>query len=379
MIARNLRTNLFSLAMIRVVRETVGVLLFVCAILAFAEEPVAYAPPRLAEPNACSILLIPDTQTYVKFGRNQGICELMTAWIAENLKPLRVLAVLHTGDLVQDNGVDKPDGRHSDQSSTQQWSAVSRAFERLDNRIPYILTTGNHDYGITGAENRDTQFSKYFPAERNSVWKGVLVECSPNHAGVKTLENAAYALATPQGRKLLILSLEFAPSDPALAWARELVARDAYKDHTVILLTHSFITSLAKGNARIEKENYALKDANYGQAIWDKLVFPADNIRIVICGHIAGVNDPRENVGFRQDKNHLGKSVSQMLFDTQTDGGGWHGNGGDGWLRILELSEDGKRVSVRTFSPLFAVSPSTRHLAWRTEPYNQFVFELDGP
>lgn len=343
-----------------------------------AEKPAAYEPPRLAEPDACSIILVPDTQSYAKFGRNQGIFELMTAWIAENLQPLRVLTVMHTGDLVeQNNSGNPPDGVHLDQTSAQQWVAASRAFERLDGKTPYILSTGNHDYGIHSAENRQTQFPKYFPIDRNPAWKDALVECCPNRDGVKTLENAAYALATPRGRKLLIVSLEFAPSDPVLAWAKALVARDRFKDHFAVLLTHSYINSLAKGNARLEKEGYAIKDANYGQAVWDKLVYPSDNIRLVLCGHIAGTKDPRENVGFRVDKNHLGKNVSQMLFDTQTDGGGWHGNGGDGWLRILEFSADGKRVSVRTFSPLFAISPSTRHLAWRTEPYNQFVFEIE--
>lgn len=351
-------------------------LVFGWVMVAKAQEPAPYQAPRLAEPSACSIILVPDTQSYAKFGRNQGIFELMTAWIAENLETLHVLTVMHTGDLVEQNNADAPDGVKVNQTSTQQWSAASRAFERLDGKTPYILTTGNHDYGFRSAENRQTQFPKYFAVDRNPAWKNVLLECCPNRDGVKTLENAAYALATPQGRKLLIVSLEFAPSDPVLAWAKTLVARNAYKQHLAVLLTHSYINSLANGNARIEKEKYAVKDANYGQAIWDKLVYPSDNIRLVLCGHIAGTKDPRQNVGFRADKNHLGKTVSQMLFDTQTDGGGWHGNGGDGWLRILEFSADGKRVSVRTFSPLFAISPSTRHLAWRTEPFNQFVFEI---
>jgi len=362
-------------------RSWSAVLLVACLTLgaataSHAQEPAPYQPPRLAEPNAWSIILVPDTQTYVKFGRNQGIFELMTAWIAENLQTLRVLTVMHVGDLVEQNNVSKTDGVHLNQTSAEQWTAISRAFERLDGKTPYVLALGNHDYGIESAENRETQFPKFFPADRNPAWKGVLADCCPNHEGVKTLENAAYAFTTPQGRKLLIVSLQFAPSDAALTWAKALVASDAYKGHFVILITHSYLSSLAKENVRIVKEGYAVKDANYGQAIWEKLIYPSDNIRLVLCGHIAGIKDPRENVGFRTDKNHLGKTVSQMLFDTQTDGGGWHGNGGDGWLRILEFSEDGKRVSVRTFSPLFAISPSTRHLAWRTEPFNQFVFEL---
>jgi len=66
-----------------------------------------------------------------------------------------------------------------------------------------------------------------------------------------------------------------------------------------------------------------------------------------------------------------------MLFDTQTVGGGWHGNGGDGWLRLLEFSPDLKTVKAKTFSPLFAISPSTQYLAWGHEDYNEFEFALD--
>jgi len=154
------------------------------------------------------------------------------------------------------------------------------------------------------------------------------------------------------------------------------IARDEYKDCLGIVLTHSYMRSLAEKNVLIQKEGYAVKDVNYGQAIWDKLIYPSDNIRLVICGHVAGYKDPRQSVGFRVDANHAGNRVSQMLFDTQFDGGGKDGNGGDGWLRILEFSADCKRVTVKTFSPLFAISPSTRHLAWRREPYNQFIFEL---
>jgi hypothetical protein len=363
---------------IRCIVAGIVVGLWLTCAAAWAQQQAAYTPPRLAEPEAWSLILVPDVQTYHKYSRNQGICDLMTAWIAENLETLRVQTVLCTGDIVEQNNIAQPKGENGNQNSAQQWAAASRAFERLDGKTPYIMATGNHDYGIESAENRETQFNRYFPADRNPAWKGVLVECGPNFFGEKTLENAAYELTAPQGRKLLILSLEFAPSDAVLAWAKELVARPAYADHLGIVLTHSFIQSLAKGNVHIEKEGYAVTDANYGKAIWEKLVYPSDNIRLVLCGHIAGTKDPWENIGFRVDKNHLGKAVSQMLFDTQTDGGGWHGNGGDGWLRILEFSPDGKRISVRTFSPLFAISPSTQHLAWRTEPYNQFTFTIDG-
>ena len=66
-----------------------------------------------------------------------------------------------------------------------------------------------------------------------------------------------------------------------------------------------------------------------------------------------------------------------MMFNTQAIGGGFAGNGGDGWLRLLEFMPDKKTIKAKTFSPLFAVSPSTRYLAWKTDKKNEFTFVLD--
>jgi len=345
-----------------------------------AAKLVDYNPPVLSDPEASTICLIPDVQTYVKTARNQGILELMTAWIRENCKKLNMITALQLGDLVERNGItdlSEEKSKAIDQVSAQQWNATSLAFSRLDGVLPYVVCTGNHDYGITAAENRFTQFPTYFPLNRNTAWKGVFVEACKNRNGVRTLENAAFEFSTKQGKKIMVISLEFAPSDPVIEWAKEFAARDAYKDHFIILITHSYMLGAFHNCKLFDKEGYLVTDVNYGQAIWDKLIYPSSNIRMVCCGHVAGLKDPRENVGFRQDKNHAGKVVSQMLFDMQTIGGGWHGNGGDGWLRLLEFSPDFKKVSAKTFSPLFAISPSTQQLAWDHADYNEFTFDLD--
>lgn len=49
-----------------------------------------------------------------------------------------------------------------------------------------------------------------------------------------------------------------------------------------------------------------------------------------------------------------------MMFNAQTADGQWHGNGGDCWLRIMEFMPDGKTIKIKTFSPLFALSPDIR-------------------
>ena len=104
-------------------------------------EELSYSPPALSDPNAWSLILIPDTQSYVKFGRNQGICELMTAWIAENKKKLNILTALQLGDLVEQNGLVESDltegnAAQVNQTSAQQWGAISKAFSRLDGVLP---------------------------------------------------------------------------------------------------------------------------------------------------------------------------------------------------------------------------------------------------
>jgi hypothetical protein len=197
-------------------------------------------------------------------------------------------------------------------------------------------------------------------------------EVALDENGMPTLTNAVYEFVTPDGREFLILVLEFAPREANLQWAIKTVNQDKYRDHTVILLAHSYLDS---NNEHIVSENYPIIDRNYGKAVWEKLVKPSKNIQMVFSGHIGAVDDKSGHVGFRTDKNAAGKSVHQMTFNAQALGGGWFGNGGDGWLRLLEFQ--GNRVLVKTFSPLFAISPITRHLAWGTDAYQTFEFVLD--
>lgn len=333
-----------------------------------------YSAPALSSPDSWSMILLPDPQTYVKFGRNQPIFELMTAWISENIDPLNIKMVLCTGDLVEQNEKIDPNGISSNQPSKAQWESVSRAFGRLDGLVPYITATGNHDYGFVNIENRKTNFARYFPVDKNHRNQKILRQAGLNAENVPTLENASYEFESPYGRKFLVLSLEFAPRDAIVDWAKGIIDKEVYKNHTVVLLTHSFLNSR---NEHIEKEGYPIENGNYGKALFDKLVAPSNNIRMVFSGHIGAPDDPKAHLAFRTDKNAAGKNVYQMTFNAQALGGGWMGNGGDGWLRILEFLPDDKNIKVKTFSPFFAISPTTRKYAWRKEAYDEFSFNLD--
>jgi len=343
----------------------------------FAQE--AYQAPKLSDDAAWSLIIVPDTQTYVTFSRNQGILEMMTAWIAENAELLKIGFVCQVGDLVNRNNFNETNAE-GNQTSTQQWEAVSTAFKRLDGRVPYVVVPGNHDYGIgnTTANVRSSELKKYFTVDRD-ISMGHMIECFDNADGEKTLENAAYEFEVPDGKKYLVLCLEFLPRDAVLDWALSVAKQAEYQEHIGIVVTHSYLLGHDRKNELIpgEKHYKIQEDGNAGANIWKKLVAPAGNIRFVLCGHISKEDDITGAVGYSKMMNDAGKPVHQILFDTQALGGGWSGNGGDGWLQIMEFGKDGQTIHIKTFSPLFAISPTTRQFAWYHSDITDFSIKLD--
>ncbi|MDR1200184.1 MAG: metallophosphoesterase [Tannerellaceae bacterium] len=333
---------------------------------------------HLTDPNSFSMILLGDPQGYTKYDLNQPLFELCMAWISDNIDHLNIKAVLCTGDVIEQNDNIIRNRRMVNQTSREMWEAGSRAFKWLDNKIPYIISPGNHEYGWINSENGNTYFPDYFPFERNTAWRDICVSALPNRNGIPSLENAAFEITGPNWNKILVITTEFYPRNEVLEWAKNLATSGKYKDTPVIFMTHGYMEGHGKENQRIEREGYKLSPGNAGQAIWEKLIYPSSNIRLVTCGHTTGkVNVFRENVGYRIDKNNNGKDVHQMMFNVQALGGGYEGNGGDGWLRILEFMPDGKTIKVKTYSPFFGISPSTKHLAHRTESYDQFDIVIE--
>ena len=349
------------------------VLLFCAAVLLTAwgnvfSQEAAYTPPALEQEGGWTMVVVPDPQQYTST-RNFPLLEMMMNWIAENRKPLNIQNVVCVGDLVNNNADDA------------QWDFISRGFAILDGKLVYVPCTGNHDYGKTppAADTRESKVSVHFPLDRNPAWDGVLAEAGENAFGVKNIENAAYVQTAPNGQKIVILCLQFAPSDKNLEWAKAFAAKPEYQDAFVVVVTHLYMLPGARGNKYDIGRHYPVlkEDGNQGEDIWKKLVAPSPNIRLVLCGHHSGTDNPADCTGFRTDKNDAGKTVYQMIFDTQALGGGFGGNGGDGWLRLLEFSADMKHVKVKTFSPFFAISPTTRSLAVDQADYNRFEFDID--
>lgn len=99
-------------------------------------EPQIPVYPMLEDKASFSMIMIPDPQSYVKFAANQPLFDLQTAWVAQNIKRLNIKAALFTGDMVEQNNklisTVLPHVNNGDQTSRQQWEAISRGLSRLD-------------------------------------------------------------------------------------------------------------------------------------------------------------------------------------------------------------------------------------------------------
>ena len=359
-------------------KATVLSLLCVCAAFLSLAAQNRADQQHLADPKSFSMILMGDPQNYVKQSTSQPIYELNTVWIADNVDNLNIKAVLITGDMVNANDRLSLGTRPKEnQTSKQMWEWTSHCLERLDNKVPYIICSGNHDYGYIRGDEGFTHFPEYITFERNSQNVDHIVATMPNRDGRSSIENAAYEFSDANWGKLLVISTEWAPRDEVLGWIEHICNK--YKDHRVILLTHSYMKSgtSAQRTTSLNK-SYTLKNQNQGQQMWDKLVKSTPNISLVLCGH-AGIqgDSPQNSASYREDKNDAGKTVCQMMFNVQFVSQDRKGNGGEGWLRILEFLPDGKTVKVQTYSPLFGISPVAKKFAHRASSIDQFDMVLN--
>lgn len=361
-------------------------IVYICFNQYTAWSQVMYDRPKLENSNSWSVIMIPDIQCYTRWTQYQPIMDVMFAWIEDNIDSLNIKMVVTVGDLIQSPQkiVNDFDGNKTTQ---QQWEYVSKVFARLDGKVPYIAATGNHDYSINKEGQRTSRFKDFFNTERNFLNQKILVQNTRNEDGIPSLENAAYELKNVNGRDYLFLTVEYGPRDTVMSWARRIAALEQYKNHRIILVTHNYLNNRNKHTSSdvtwVTWEPYNINNviqrgplvklpaANNGLQIWEKLVKVSSNIEMVLCGHVSGD-------GYRMDKNDAGKKVHQILFDSQSmGGGGRYGNGGDGWIRILEFFPDNKTVKLKTFSPLFALSPTTQPYAWKKDERNEFTMYFD--
>jgi hypothetical protein len=288
----------------------------VAALLGISLLSIADAA-EAADPNEVfSIVLLPDTQFYSQKYPETYVAQTM--WIRERVRPDNIKFVVSLGDIVQNAHIE------------QEWKNANEAARILDGVVPYSMVPGNHDL-VTKERliTRDsTLFNQYFGPARyaKEPWYG-------GHFGQSNDNN--YCTFTSGERQFLVLSLEYAPRDEAIAWAAEICRK--HPGHNIIVATHSYLNLQGRTAVRPMVDG---STANSGEDIWNKLVRKQPNVFLVACGHVGGVN-------LQHSTNDTGDNVIEILTDYQN-----LALGGQGWLRTMRFVPAENKIYVEAYSPL---------------------------
>ncbi len=238
-----------------------------------------------------------------------AIYKKLADWLVEGYASGKISYVVDTGDIVNKS------------LERRQWVVADTSMRILDEAgMPYGAISGNHD--IQHEQKVYDAYLYYFGEKRFSgdlhrggSWRGGI-----NHYDL--LSFGAYDFI------FLFIGNGYEADTEGLAWADGILK--AYPDRTAVVLTHYYLNANGTKSAG-------------GRAIYDALVVPNDNVRLVLCGHIHGAAIAKQRIRRADGSSRL---VTEMLADYQSNP-----FGGEGYLRLLTFDPSKAMLSVRTYSP----------------------------
>lgn len=255
------------------------------------------------------MVAVPDSQLYTQTYPEQMV--QMFEYIAETAKENKTAFVVHEGDVVN-----RP---YLNQSF--QWESASAGFKVLEDAgIPYGIAWGNHDYD-NGVNNR-VRYYEYFPESRMKAQAGSLWGDSYNAYDPSKPIDDAYYLLEEHGVKIMVLTVSFWYTDDDIAWCKKAI--EDHSDYAVIIVTHNYL-----GNGNVSSNN----------KIYTQLAKPNKNVKLILNGHVAGVNERVTDFGDHQ--------VYNVLADYQG-----LPYGGYEFIRNMQFDLENDLIYFNTYSPL---------------------------
>ena len=327
----------------RYFRFVLLLVLFLSGVMA-AQTPAPAPSPTPAD--EFTIVALPDTQFYSS--TYPQIFAAQTQWIANHVQDQNIKLVVGLGDIVDGGSV------------LAQWQNADAAVRLLHGKVPYMMAIGNHDYDQNNPAGRTAStrnFNSFFGPARyaGAAWYKGSFPAGSN-------ENF-YGVVNINRRNYLIVVLEFAARDSALAWADGILRANQDKD--AIIVTHMFTyvdNTRISGCDLNSAASFGVGQDNNGEDMWWKLVRKYPNIHLVLSGHVV----QGDGTGRRMDLGLNGNLVNQILSDYQSDP-----LGGGGYLRIIRISPSLNRVSVTSYSPYLD--------SFKTDDHNQFTVPYRNP
>ncbi len=296
---------------------------------------------------AYTMIAVGDTQYMVQDDANKdrNNTDLVYGWIADHADELNLKIVMGLGDITNTDTDD-------------QWTVAYNALTKLNGIVPYTLVRGNHDL-LNGGSKFDELFGtgSAYMAQFSSTDCGVMTEGSVTNT---------YYTFNAEGTKWLVVNLDWAPTDAMLDWADLVIA--THKDHKVIVNTHCYAHLDYTTCDKEDTSSNLTDDQNYGDEIWEKLIYHHENIVMVLSGH-----QESNLVTMFQAQSKHGNTVSQFLIDPQAIDthtiNSTYGDAPSGLITIFYFDKDGRTVDVRHYSPVRNQYYSDR---------NQISFDLEA-
>ena len=241
-------------------------------------------------------------------------------WIADTQDKYKSVLNIDTGDVANAAYL----------SWEYNWKTIDKAYNVLENaKVPYTIAWGNHDYKYVDKynliPNSDRLYRQYFPLSRFEENLGGWKMVSNN----KVTDDMCLT-QTIHGSKIMILTLSYWMDDSDIEWARSIVTNPEYADYNIIILTHHFNNS--------EKIT-----STKGQKILSDVIQGNTNVKLLLCGHVDGVDIINPTTG--------GQQFYSILQDYQDENGNMI-YGGNGFLRMINFDVENNLVYFNTYSPL---------------------------
>lgn len=266
--------------------------------------------PKMVQNSSNTFLWMTDTQYYSRLiTQHRGFYEKMAEYTADLYKNNKIAYAVHTGDVVN-----IPNFRAQYRYADYCQGIIDSA------GVPNGILAGNHDVGHDPLTVDYSMFQEYFGKHRyeKNIWFG---DDSYDD------NSLSYQLITMGDSDYIFLLLGYGREnqDTVIEKANEILRR--YKHRTAVIATHAYI----KPNG--EYDNDRALD------ILEKIVYPNENVRLVICGH--------HDAAYRKEIRFGDRKIIELLADYQSLLP--HKNYGGAFLRLISLGE-GKLIS-RAYSP----------------------------
>ena len=220
------------------------------------------AMPATVANGSDTMLWNTDTQYYSRYEDLNFLYESVVRYAAEAYAAGEIGYALHTGDLV--------DQTDSAETARKQYAFASAMQKILDDAgVPNGVVAGNHDIRHTSADY--SYYREYFNEARYADM--------PCYGGGLDDNASHFDLVSIGGYDFVILYLGcYLEDDPAtLAWANEVLR--TYSGRNAVIATHEYLNKHAQWSG------------DRAEVIWNELVVPNDNVKLILCGHNEGAAD----------------------------------------------------------------------------------------